>query len=266
MGAGRLKITILGCGDSAGVPRIGGDWGNCDPSNLKNRRTRPSIMVQSKTTTLVIDTGPDFGFQLTRENVKKIDAVLYTHAHADHVTGIDDLRIIQGRVGNKIPIYLDSPTHQVLYERYQYIFKQTSNYYPAVVESNIFKESDFGSVLRIGDIDFIPFQQDHGQGNISLGFRFGDFGYSTDMRNLDDAAINVLRGIKNWIADCADYGHGQGTLHADFPTVQRLNGVIGAENVFLTHLKMFYDYDTLKAGLPSGYTPAYDGMVVPVTI
>lgn len=257
-----LKITVLGCGDSAGVPRIGGDWGNCDASNPKNRRTRPSMMIQSSTTTIIVDTGPDFGLQLTRENIQKIDAVLYTHAHADHVTGIDDLRIIQGRVEHKIPIYCDELTHRVLSERYNYIFKQTSTYYPEVVEPHIFKPKDFGQVCQIGDIEYIPFQQDHGQRNISLGFRFGDFAYSTDMRDLDDKALSVLKGVKNWIADCADFAHGHGTLHADFPTVQKLNGVVGAEQVYLTHLKMFYDYNEMVSKLPDGYSPAFDGMKI----
>jgi phosphoribosyl 1,2-cyclic phosphate phosphodiesterase len=262
MDSQNLKITILGCGDSAGVPRIGGDWGNCDPTNPKNRRTRPSIMVQSNTTTIIVDTGPDFGLQLTREKIQKIDAVLYTHDHADHVTGIDDLRIIQGRIGHQIPIYLDSTTYKVLSERYGYIFNQTSPYYPVVVEPHVFSESDFGQVHRIGDIEFIPFQQDHGQGNISLGFRFGDFGYSTDMRDLDDKALSVLKGVKNWVADCADYAHGHATLHANLPTVQRLNAIIGAEKVYLTHLKMFYDFNIMDGELPEAFTPSYDGMVI----
>lgn len=260
--AKNLKITILGCGDSAGVPRIGGDWGNCNPSNPKNRRTRPSIMVQSETATIVIDTGPDFGLQLTRENIKTLDAVFYTHDHSDHVSGIDDIRIIQGRMGNKIPVYLDAPTHKTLNARYKYIFEQASPFYPAAVEPTIWDQSDFGKTHKVGDIEFSVFEQDHGHGNISLGFRFGDFGYSTDMRDLDDKAVSVLKGIKIWVADCADFAHGSGTLHANFPVVERLNAIIGADQVYLTHLKMFYDYDELAAALPSGYAPCYDGLVL----
>ena len=257
-----LKITILGCGDSAGVPRIGGDWGACDPSNPKNRRTRPSILVQSDTTSLVVDTGPDFGLQLTRENLKTIDAVLYTHDHNDHVAGIDDVRILRGRMDKNMPLYMDARTHAVLSDRFNYIFEQHSPFYPVTVDANIWGAPDFGKTCKIGDIEFIPFEQDHGQGNISLGFRFGDFGYSTDMRNLDDKAISILKGVKTWIADCADFGHGHGTLHADLPTVLRLNAEIGAEKVYLTHLKIFYDYNQMLAGLPKGYEPAYDGLVI----
>lgn len=260
-----IKVTILGCGDSAGVPRIGGDWGNCDSSNPRNRRTRPSIMIRSQSTTIVVDTGPDFGLQLTRENVKLVDAILYTHDHSDHVSGMDDVRILQGRMdGHKMPIYLDDRTYQGVKERYKYIFEQSSVFYPVTVDVNIWGQGDFGRVHRIGDIDIIPFEQDHGQGNISLGFRIGDFGYSTDMRDLDDKAVSILKGVTTWVADCADYAHGHGTLHADFPTVERLNREIGAEQVYLTHLKMFYDYETLKSSLPEGYEPAYDGLVIEI--
>lgn len=257
-----LKITFLGCGDSAGVPRIGGDWGECDPSNPKNRRMRPSILVQSDTTTLVIDTGPDFGLQLTRENIKTIDAVLFTHDHNDHVAGIDDLRIIRGRMGKNIPIYLDERTYAGMFDRFRYMFEQNSPFYPVALDVNIWTSSDIGKTHKVGDIEFIPFEQDHGQGNISLGFRFGDFGYSTDMRNLDDKAVSILKGVKTWVADCADYTTGHGTLHAQFPTVELLNSQIGAEKVYLTHLKMFNDYDKTLASLPKGYEPAYDGLII----
>jgi phosphoribosyl 1,2-cyclic phosphate phosphodiesterase len=264
--SGHLKITVLGCGDSAGVPRIGGDWGDCDPTDLRNRRTRPSLMVQSDTTTLVVDTGPDFGIQLTREHIKTIDGVLYTHAHSDHVAGMDELRILQGRSnGVLLPIYADHLTLDELKKRFGYMFEQISKFYPAVVDTHLFTENDFGKVHRAGDIDFIPFVQDHGQGNTSLGFRFGDVGYSTDMINLDDMALSVLKGVKTWIADCADFAHGHGTLHSTFPNVLRLNDIIGAQQVYLTHLKMFYDYTKMSQELPPGYAPAYDGLVITST-
>lgn len=217
-------------------------------------------MVQSPSTTLVVDTGPDFNVQLTRENVKIVDAILYTHSHSDHVTGMDDLRIIQGRSKKLIPVYLDDLTLTDLKNRFGYVFEQESAFYPAVVKPYIFSEADFGKVHTVGDIDFIPFQQDHGQGNISLGYRFGDIGYSTDMNSLDADAISVLKGIKIWIADCADYAHGHGTLHATLPDVLELNKKIGAEKVYLTHLKFFYDYQKMLSNLPIGYEPAYDGL------
>lgn len=258
-----LAITILGCGDSAGVPRIGNDWGKCDPQEPRNRRTRPSIMVRSPTTTLVVDTGPDFGLQLTRETIQTVDAILYTHAHSDHVMGMDDLRIIQGRIKRRIPIYADAGTLAELERRFEYIFEEKSSYYPTVVDVHVLDKRHWGYKQIVGDIEFIPFVQDHGQGITSLGFRFGDVGYSTDMIDLDDVALNVLQGIKVWIADCADFAHGHGTLHSTLPNVQRLNNIISAPLVYLTHLKMFYDYQELCAALPSGYIPAYDGLKIP---
>lgn len=259
----KLKITFLGCGDSAGVPRIGGDWGNCDPTDPKNRRTRPSILVQSATTTIVVDTGPDFGLQLTRENIKTVDAILYTHDHNDHVTGIDDVRILQSRMnGKKMPLYMNEITYEGIRQRNAYLFEQTSPYYPVVVDVNLFNADSYGKPHQIGDIEFTVFEQDHGQGNISLGYRFGGVGYSTDMRNLEQPAIDTLKGIHTWIADCADLGHGHGVLHANMPTLQRLNAQIGAKQVYLTHLKMFYDYQQTVDAVPEGYEPAYDGLVI----
>lgn len=264
MDSKKYKITILGCGDSAGVPRIGNDWGNCNPDNPRNRRTRPSIMVRTDTTTIVVDTGPDFCAQLTRENIQKIDAVLYTHAHSDHVAGMDDVRILAGRKDGdkKMPIYTDKYTLGQLRKRFDYLFEQTSPYYPAAVEPHLFDLDKLGEEHQVGDIVFTPFLQDHGQGNYSLGFRFGNVGYSTDMRDLDEKALGVLKGVKTWIADCADFAHGHGTLHADLPTVTRLQNIIQAEQVYLTHLKMFYDYEEMVAKLPAGFTPAHDGLVL----
>ena len=257
-------ITILGCGDSAGVPRIGGDWGNCDPTEPRNRRTRPSIMVQSATTTLVVDTGPDFNVQMTREQVRQIDAVLYTHAHSDHITGMDELRIFQGRSGRRVPIYVDATTLQEVRQRFGYMFEQVSSYYPPVVDVSELTKDAMGREFFVGDIPVVPFIQDHGQGIASLGFRFGNVGYSTDMCNLDEAAIDALKGIDVWIADCADYAHGHGTLHSTFENVKKLNAHIGARQVYLTHLKMFYDYQSMCRDLPQGFAPAYDGLQITV--
>jgi phosphoribosyl 1,2-cyclic phosphate phosphodiesterase len=256
------KITILGCGDSGGVPRIGNDWGLCDPLEPKNRRTRPSIIVERRNTRIVVDTGPDFGLQMTRQNIKTVDAVLYTHAHSDHILGMDELRHITYRVKKKLPIFLDEATYGSLVKRFEYLFVQSSSFYPAVVDPVFIKPESLGQVHTFQDIDFVPFTQDHGQGNHSLGFRFGDIGYSTDMVDLDENAISVLKGVKIWIADCADYGHGDNILHADFKKVLALNQSIGAEHVYLTHLKMFYDYNKMKSELPDGYEPLYDGLTI----
>lgn len=260
----KLKVTVLGCGDSAGVPRIGGEWGACDPSNPKNRRTRPSIMVQSAETTLVVDTGPDFSAQLTRESVMELDAVLYTHAHSDHISGMDDLRIIRPRIGKNIPVYAEERTVKELKQRFGYLFTQYSEFYPKMVDLTILDAANFGKVHAHHDIEFIPFAQDHGMGNLSLGYRFKDFAYSTDMVGLDEAAFDALKGIKTWLVDCADLSNGHGTLHANLPILMKLNERVQAEQIYITHLKMFGDYQVMCDTLPAGYRPAYDGLVIEV--
>ena len=220
-------------------------------------------MAHSATTRVVVDTGPDFNSQLTREKILTCDAVLYTHAHSDHVAGMDDLRIIQSRIGKRLPIYGDAPTLAELEQRFGYIFRQQSSFYPAVVDPHLLDASHWGKVLPIGDLDVIPFWQDHGQGVSSLGYRFGKVGYSTDMIDLDATALEALKGVEVWVADCADYAHGHGTLHSTLENVQRLNAIIKAPQVYLTHLKIFYDYKAMAAALPDGYTPAYDGLQIP---
>ncbi len=254
-------ITILGCGDGAGVPRVGNVWGNCDPNEPRNIRSRPSIAIQRGATNLIVDTGVDFSHQLTRAEIKEITAILYTHSHSDHVNGIDDIRFVAGRMKQKIPVYADQQTYDELYLRFRYIFEQISPYYPAVVDVHRLDDGAFGTLHQIGDITYVPFLQDHGQGGRSLGFRFGDVGYSTDMANLDEKALTALKGIKVWIADCADFHTPDHYLfHSNLPNVQRLNEIIGAETVYLTHLRHLHDYGTMMKTCPTGYYPAYDGL------
>lgn len=254
-------VTILGCGDGAGVPRVGNFWGKCDPLEPRNLRSRPSIAVQRGSTNVIVDTGVDFSHQLTRAQIQDISAVLYTHSHSDHVNGIDDLRFVAGRMKSLIPVYADQPTFDELFHRFRYIFEQISPYYPPVADFRCLDDAAFGTPHYVGDIEFIPFLQDHGQGVRSLGFRFGDVGYSTDMANLDERALSVLKGIKVWIADCADFHTPEHYLfHSNLPNVERLNNVIGADKVFLTHLRHLHDYASMIDLCPSGFAPAYDGL------
>lgn len=255
-------LTILGCGDSGGVPRVGNNWGKCDPENPKNRRTRPCIAVQNKDTTVIVDSGVDFSSQLSREKIKTISAILYTHSHSDHVNGIDDLRYLYLKEKKRVALYADDFTYKELLPRFEYIFKQKSEFYPSVVEYNELKDEDFGTEHHIDDVTFVPFLQEHGPGVRSLGFRFGDVGYSTDMVNLDDAAIKTLQGVKVWIADCSDYHRTECIFHSNLETLQRLNAKIGADKVLFTHLRHLHDYETLKRECPEGYQPAYDGMKI----
>lgn len=255
-------ITILGCGDSAGVPRIGGEWGACDPLEQKNLRSRPSLLVQSSTSVIAVDTGPDFRTQLTKEKILDLNGVLFTHGHSDHVNGIDELRSYHRRNKKYMPVYTDEITSQELLHRFSYVFKQKSEFYPAVAEIHVLKDSDMGIEHHINDISFVPFVQDHGEGVKSLGYRFDMVGYSTDMVDLDERAIDALKGIKTWIVDCADYHKPSGYFHASFSNLKKLNEKIGAEKLFLIHMGIHMDYKKVLSECPDGYRPAYDGLKI----
>lgn len=255
-------LTILGCGNSEGVPAIGNNWGDCNPNEPKNRRMRPSVAVQSATTTLIIDTGPDFKEQANRQDIQQIDAVIYTHAHADHVSGIDELRAWSKHIKAPVDIYALEQTLDELKTRYDYHFHQLHPLYPAVLTPN--QMGNMGSQMVIGDIEFTPFEQDHGTCK-SLGFRFGDVAYSTDLINLNDQSMEVLEGIKTWIIDGAGYKWPANPAHLSLEGVYALNQKIEAEHVYLTHMSRYMDYETLLKDLPQGYEPAYDGLQIKVS-
>ncbi len=257
-------LTILGCGDSAGVPRIGNDWGNCDPLNPRNVRTRASIAVQVDDTIVVVDTGADFRLQINRENFDHVDGVLYTHAHGDHVHGIDELRVFHDRFKRQIDVYSNDLTLSELEERFSYMFRQRNKIYPAVLQSHRLDMADQGKPQKINGLDYTFFEQDHGT-QPSLGFRFGDVGYSTDMVNLTDSAIDCLKGIKTWVVDAANYFLPDVYVHANKDIILRLNERIGAEKLILTHLKNDVDYTAFAAQLPPIMEPAYDGMKIALT-
>ncbi len=259
-----LKITVLGCGNSTGVPAIGDYWGACDPKEPKNIRTRCSITLQSEKTTLIIDTGPDFSRQMTREKISTLDAVLYTHAHGDHINGIDELRVITLRNKKLTPIYGNSWTMKDLQDRYVYMFKGNNHeLYPPLLTANVIE--NYGQPTTVGDITFTPFNQDHGTCE-TVGYRFGDFGYSTDILNLDHTAIKTLSGIKTWLVDGCGYKQADNAVHANLETVYKLNDQIGAEQVFITSLSLGMDYATLKGELRKGYEPAHDGLKLETSI
>jgi phosphoribosyl 1,2-cyclic phosphate phosphodiesterase len=262
----KLKVTILGCGNSAGVPAIGNYWGACDPNEPRNRRTRPSIAVQTDKTTIIVDTGNDFKEQMNREDIRHIDAVLYTHAHGDHTAGTDDLRVLRIRSKKFVDIYADKPTMDDLRLRFDYIFTEKAPVYPQIVEPHLIEPSQFGKPMTIGDITLVPFEQEHGTCK-SLGYRFGNLAYSTDMVTLDDAAIDALRGIDTWIADAAAYKMEKNMVHITLKQLMDLNdNHVKAKKVWLTHLPPSMDYRTLLKELPPGYEPAFDGMVLEAQI
>lgn len=256
-----LKVTVMGCGHSSGVPSVGNHWGHCDPNEPRNRRTRPSIAVQSETTNIVVDTGPDFREQINRTDIKNVHGVIYTHAHGDHIHGLDDLRPFRIRHGKIIDIYSNRATIEELEERFAYMFTQKQEIYPQILKSTIIEKDAFGTPLMIGDIPVVPFEQIHGH-MFTLGLRFGDFAYSTDVVDLDQAALATLAGIRTWVVDCAGYKMDQNLVHFKLKQVFEMNRIVQAEQVVLTHMPGFMDYRALEKELPEGYAPGYDGMVI----
>lgn len=257
-----MKITILGSGGSSGVPLIGNVWGACDPANPRNRRTRPSILVETAGTRILIDSGPDLREQLLREGVQHLDAVLYTHAHADHTHGIDDLRAMNWLMRQPLPVYADAATLDNLQARFAYCFQgePEGGYFarPSLVPHVI----DLDQPLRIGNLEIRPFVQDHGY-STSLGFRIGRFAYSTDVVRLDEAAFAALDGIDTWIVDCVrpEPPH---PVHAHWPITRGWIERVRPRRAILTHMNHMMDYDSLCRMLPAGVEPGYDGMVVEV--
>lgn len=252
-------LTILGCGGSAGVPAIGNWWGNCDPLEPRNARTRPSIALQTETTLLVVDTGPDFQAQMNREKLGCPDAVIITHEHSDHINGIDELRTLQRLNKRKFPLYASRATLDQLLRRLDYMFVTSEDgFYPAVCDA---MEVEIGAPLTLGDITMTIFEQDHGRIK-SLGLRIGNIGYSTDVKSLQKPAYEALQGIDTWIVDGAGHYSKTNPVHASVEEVVAMNDIIGAKNVFLTHLPPTMDYQTMLKELPDGMAPAYDGMTL----
>ena len=205
-----LKVTILGCGTSGGVPRIGGDWGACDPNNPKNRRRRCALLVERKgadgTTRVLVDTPPDLREQLIDAGVGLLDGVLYTHEHADHCHGIDDLRMVCYNARRRVDVYHDAATGKVLRQRFAYCFETPpGSEYPAVLKAH---EIVPGEMVRIdgpgGAIEALPFRQQHGPSE-TLGFRFDGIAYSPDVNDLPEESVPLLAGLDVWIVDALRY-------------------------------------------------------------
>jgi phosphoribosyl 1,2-cyclic phosphate phosphodiesterase len=253
-----MKVTVLGCGGSGGVPLITGDWGRCNPSNPRNRRRRVSVLVEQGGMTIVVDTSPDIRAQFLDAGVKRLDAVLYTHEHADHCHGIDELRAFgHGRKNAPIPAYGTAETLDLLRRRFRYIFEQPTGgsgvLYRPLLEARV-----IDGPFLIAGILVTPFVQDHGYGTTTTGYRIGGMAYSTDVVGLDDAAFAVLTDLDLWIVDCLRYE--PHPTHAHFERTLSWIARAKPKRAILTHLNHTVDYDDLASRCPPGVEPAYDGL------
>jgi phosphoribosyl 1,2-cyclic phosphate phosphodiesterase len=246
-----------------GGPDGRGNWGACDPAQPRNRRTRASIVIESdEGRRLLVDTSPDMRTQLLDCQVPGVDAILYTHPHADHIVGIDDVRILNRIAGRPLDAFATRGTLDELLRRFGYAFRpwQPPNFFrPVLVE----REVVAGQTVTAAGLDVRLFEQDHGS-IPSLGLRIGGFGYSTDVVNLDDAAFAALEGVDTWVVGCFLL-QGPHRTHADLPRVLAWAERIGARRTVLTHMGTDMDWSWLAANLPRGIEPGHDGMVLELT-
>ncbi len=259
----RLSFTILGCGSSGGVPRLGGHWGACDPANPKNTRRRCSLLITREAdggvTRVLIDTSPDLRAQLLDAGVGELDAVVYSHAHADHTHGIDDLRMIVFNMRRRLPIWADGATQDALMSRFGYAFVQPrGSSYPPIL--NMFTiDGDIEVSGAGGPITLTPFEVEHGSID-ALGFRIGDLAYLPDVSEIKDESWPVLKDLDCLILDALRRDPHPTHIHLDRSV--ELIGQSGARRGVLTNMHIDLDYDSVAAETPAHITPAYDGLTI----
>ncbi|MFT4794113.1 MAG: phosphoribosyl 1,2-cyclic phosphate phosphodiesterase [Paracoccaceae bacterium] len=261
-----LRFTILGCGSSGGVPRLGGTsglWGACDPTNPRNRRRRCSMLVERDgpegVTRVLIDTSPDLREQLLDAGVGDLDAVIYTHEHADHVHGLDDLRMIVFNMRRRLPVWADSTTQSALLNRFGYAFVQPEGSpYPSILD---LKTID-GPVTITGlggAIEFRPFEVNHGAID-ALGFRIGPLAYLPDVAEMSDEAWDEVTGADTWIVDALRYKPHPTHSHLE----QTLDWIVRAQvrRGIITNMHVDLDFDAVARETPGNVDPAHDGMQI----
>ena len=252
-----MKVRILGCGTSTGVPKIGNDWGQCDPEEPRNARLRTSLLVESAGQLMLVDCGPDLRQQLLSAGVGVVDGVIVPHAHGDHCHGIDELRPVSQARGGPVPVYARREVLEELKLRFAYAFEQGEFYRP------IAEGGETGDQLAVGDSRIRFVDQPHG-GPTSLGLRFDEGAYSVayavDFSELSDEMATLYQGVDVWIADCP--------TRQPHPTHMHLEGVLAAARdlrvgqLYLVHMGNGLDYRTLCAELPDWAAPAYDGLEI----
>lgn len=264
-----IIATIMGCGSSGGVPRIGGNWGVCDPTNPRNQRSRCSLLIEGRTgdsepTRIIVDTGCDLRQQLLAAEVDRVEAVLYTHEHADHTHGIDDLRVLALNNRKRIDVYFSHEAGQRIVPSFSYCFTAPpGSGYPPILNQNILVA---GEMLTIsgpgGNIDILPFNQEHG-GITSLGFRIGNFAYSCDLSGIPEESAMAVSGLDVWILDAL--------RPAPHPSHLSLSEALehveryAPRDAVLTNLHIDLDYAETDATTPANVRPAFDGLRIDVT-
>jgi len=259
----RLRATILGCGSSGGVPRLGGDWGECDPTNPRNRRRRCSLLLErigaQGVTRVLVDTSPDMRDQLLDAGVGVLDAVVYTHSHADHVHGIDDLRMIVFNTRRRLPVWGDGPTQDALMSRFGYAFAQPAGSpYPPILDLFTINGT-FAIDGPGGPITLTPFRANHGSMD-ALGFRVGDMAYLPDAVQIPEESWPMLEGLECWIVDALR--RRPHPTHAHLALTLEWIERARPKRAVLTNMHVDLDHATLDAETPDHVTPAYDGMVL----
>ncbi len=261
-----MKLTLLGTGSSGGVPRVGNDWGVCDPDEPRNRRMRCSALVEvvsqgaERATRVLIDTSPDLREQMLMTRTDALDGVVFTHDHADQTHGIDDVRAFAIRSRRQLPAYMDAPTADSLLGKFSYCF-QGSGGYPAILDVQPLIEP--GRMLTIdgpsGPVDMLPLEQEHGRIR-SLGFRIGPIAYCNDVSELPEVSLKRLEGIEVFIIDALR--HAPHPTHAHLAKALDWAGRLGAQQTILTNLHVDMDYRSLLEELPAGVVPGHDGICV----
>ncbi|KAA5804775.1 MBL fold metallo-hydrolase [Alkalicaulis satelles] len=266
-----LRARILGCGSSGGVPRVDGDWGACDPEEPKNRRLRCSLLLEAadsmsdlvsgKVTRALIDTAPDLRAQLLAAHVTTLDAVVYTHAHADQAHGIDDVRAIVYRRGERLAAHMSPETAREITHRFDYIFQTPAgSSYPPLMTAHAHRPGEAFEVTGPGGAMALSlFDVEHG-GAACSGVRAGPLAYTPDVSGLDDRAFQALEGAQAWIVDALrDKPHpSHAHLARTLDWLEQVKPQLGV----LTNLHIDLDYAALLARLPDGVRPAYDGLEI----
>lgn len=265
----RIIATILGCGSSGGVPRIGNDWGLCDPDEKRNRRRRCSLLIEAwrdgivEPTRILIDTGADMREQLLDARVDRVDAVFYTHEHADHTHGIDDLRVLALHNRRRVDVYFTRECGERLREAFGYCFSTPpGSTYPPILNAH---EIEPGAIVSVdgpgGTLELQSFLQLHGD-ITSLGFRLGDFAYSCDLSGIPESAHTAVSGLAIWVVDALrPTPH---PSHLSLPETLDLIAHFQPRQAVFTDMHIDLDYATTEAATPDNVTPAFDGMQIDI--